>query len=440
MLREAVATMAVGGTVGVAALGVGGGWSSSAIAEIPAAPMAAYEVAPEGGPCPVAPASVAAVYAIESGHGTYGGATVDERGDVRPVIRGPRLDGSNGHRYVPDTDDGRLDGDELLDRAMGPGQFIPTTWAQVGTDGNGDGVADPDNLADAAAATVVLLCEYGYDITDADARRAAFGRYHGSGSGGAYASEALELEAHYAGEGAPSGSFGTSDAVADSAQPGAGAVADELVARAHHMWLAVGDHLNAGESPSLGAVWTSLNAPLAGFLEDAGARSAPADVRTVGSFPSAPGSGTATVKADGDRRLASVPQWWDDCRLEWPGPLTPDDISRLYPLINAAFGTDHLGQHRALADRNGPGRDPCSSHLVGGGTDHGGHEEGGELVLNRPGMAALASWAAERVGAEPHHPFVLVQYWNRWHYGHHVHLTWNPNYDPDRYPLEEMLR
>lgn len=36
--------------------------------------------------------------------------------------------------------------------AAGPWQFIPSTWANMGTDGNGDGVKDPNNPADAVHA------------------------------------------------------------------------------------------------------------------------------------------------------------------------------------------------------------------------------------------------------------------------------------------------
>lgn len=36
--------------------------------------------------------------------------------------------------------------------AQGPWQFIPSTWAAMGTDGDGDGIADPNNPADAVHA------------------------------------------------------------------------------------------------------------------------------------------------------------------------------------------------------------------------------------------------------------------------------------------------
>ena len=35
---------------------------------------------------------------------------------------------------------------------MGPMQFIPSTWRKWATDGNGDGIGDPQNLDDAAMA------------------------------------------------------------------------------------------------------------------------------------------------------------------------------------------------------------------------------------------------------------------------------------------------
>ena len=50
----------------------------------------------------------------------------------------------------PDSDGGLLDGDATRDHAVGPMQFIPSTWKRWGTDANGDGQADPGNVVDAA--------------------------------------------------------------------------------------------------------------------------------------------------------------------------------------------------------------------------------------------------------------------------------------------------
>jgi len=41
---------------------------------------------------------------------------------------------------ILDTDGGRLDGDISYDRAVGPMQVLPGTWARFGTDGDRDGV------------------------------------------------------------------------------------------------------------------------------------------------------------------------------------------------------------------------------------------------------------------------------------------------------------
>ncbi len=45
--------------------------------------------------------------------------------------------------------------------AEGPMQFLPGTWAAYGTDGDGDGVADVGNAADALHGAARLLCANG---------------------------------------------------------------------------------------------------------------------------------------------------------------------------------------------------------------------------------------------------------------------------------------
>lgn len=122
---------------------------------------------------------VAGISRVESNHGRYGGAQLLASGDIRPPIRGIALDGTRGTARIPDTDGGLLDGDPVWDRAVGPTQFIPATWRgyarQFDLDGNGDGVADPDNMYDAARATALYLCRNGGTMsTDAERSRAAF--------------------------------------------------------------------------------------------------------------------------------------------------------------------------------------------------------------------------------------------------------------------------
>lgn len=109
--------------------------------------------------CHVRPQILAAIAVVESHQGTFGGSSVDpETGDVFPPIIGIPLDGSNGTAVIVDTDLGFLDGDDIYDRAIGPFQFIPSTWAILGQDGNGDGIANPHNMFDAALAAAAHLC------------------------------------------------------------------------------------------------------------------------------------------------------------------------------------------------------------------------------------------------------------------------------------------
>ncbi|MBF4562958.1 lytic transglycosylase domain-containing protein [Microbacterium sp. VKM Ac-2870] len=120
--------------------------------------------------------TVAAIGSIESDHGRHGGAVLSETGYPSPAIRGPALDG-DGVAAVADTDGGRGDGDTIWDRAVGPMQFIPDTWARWGADGNGDGVADPNQIDDAALATARYLCGAAA-MTDAAGWRAAVFAYN----------------------------------------------------------------------------------------------------------------------------------------------------------------------------------------------------------------------------------------------------------------------
>jgi membrane-bound lytic murein transglycosylase B len=162
---------------------VSGAWATSAAARarIPERAVRAYSgaaiaLAAQQPHCHLGWTTLAALGAIESGHGTHGGSRVGEDGTVRPGIFGPRLDGA-GFGAVPDTDGGRIDGDPTWDRAVGPLQFLPSTWARWGADGNGDGVADPQQLDDAALAAGRYLCSYG-DLSVSSTWRAAVFAYN----------------------------------------------------------------------------------------------------------------------------------------------------------------------------------------------------------------------------------------------------------------------
>lgn len=85
-------------------------------------------------------------------------AKIKPDGETTPRIIGVVLDGSGGTRPIRDTDNGRWDGDKAWDRAVGPFQFIPSSWRSYGVDGNNDGTKDPNNVYDAAAAAALHLC------------------------------------------------------------------------------------------------------------------------------------------------------------------------------------------------------------------------------------------------------------------------------------------
>ncbi|HZF91092.1 lytic transglycosylase domain-containing protein [Streptomyces sp.] len=104
---------------------------------------------------------LAAIGKVESGHA--GGGAVGPDGTTVRRITGPALDG-RGFALIRDTEGGSHDGDPVYDRAVGPMQFLPSTWTRWGTDGNGDGRADPNNVFDAALAAGHYLCAGDRDL------------------------------------------------------------------------------------------------------------------------------------------------------------------------------------------------------------------------------------------------------------------------------------
>ena len=137
---------------------------------------------------------LAGIGRVESGHGTFADSELDAAGTARPAIVGIALDGGSGTAVITDTDGGAYDGDSVSDRAVGPMQFIPSTWARYAADGNGDGVTDPQNLYDAAHAAADYLCTAGRDLrTDAGIHRAVFAYNHSD----AYVSLVLSFASDY---------------------------------------------------------------------------------------------------------------------------------------------------------------------------------------------------------------------------------------------------
>ncbi|WP_405683079.1 lytic murein transglycosylase [Streptomyces sp. NBC_00057] len=154
---------------------------SWAEAGIPATVLAAYRKAESAlgrtdPGCRLPWQLLAAIGKVESGQA--GGGRVDAHGTTLSPILGPVLNGS-GFANIPDTDGGAYDGDRTYDRAVGPMQFIPSTWAHWGKDGNGDGRRDPSNVHDAALAAGYYLCAGPRDLSvKADLDRAILSYNH----------------------------------------------------------------------------------------------------------------------------------------------------------------------------------------------------------------------------------------------------------------------
>lgn len=151
--------------------------SMSAKTGIPARALAAYagaelEARQSHPRCGLRWNTLAGIGYVESAHGTLGGAHIMADGTTDRPVLGPRLNGGPSMAAIRDTDGGRLDGDTEWDRAVGPMQFIPSSWELFGIDANGDGVADPNNIDDAVLAAARHLCASGPMTTPAGWRRA----------------------------------------------------------------------------------------------------------------------------------------------------------------------------------------------------------------------------------------------------------------------------
>ncbi|MFD4757480.1 lytic transglycosylase domain-containing protein [Streptomyces sp. NPDC058439] len=155
--------------------------TGSAESGIPASILAAYKKAEQSlassdAACRLPWQLLAAIGKVESGHAR--GGRVDANGTTFSPILGPVLDG-RGFALIKDTDNGAYDGDATHDRAVGPMQFIPSTWATWGQDGNGDGRKDPNNIYDAALAAGHYLCAGSRDLSiAADLDRAVLSYNH----------------------------------------------------------------------------------------------------------------------------------------------------------------------------------------------------------------------------------------------------------------------
>ena len=140
---------------------------NAAKAGIPAPALRAYANAqlrkPRG--CDLGWTTLAGIGWVESEHGTIGGRTLTDDGHSSTLVLGPALDGTDFAAIRATPESTAWHGDPTWDHAVGPMQFIPSTWETWGADGDGDGAADPNDIDDAAATAVRYLCADGHDLT-----------------------------------------------------------------------------------------------------------------------------------------------------------------------------------------------------------------------------------------------------------------------------------
>ena len=156
--------------------------TGSAEAGIPATVLDAYkkaeaELAQSKPGCNMPWQLLAAIGKVESGQARGGRVSAD--GTTLSPILGPVLNGV-GFANISDTDNGAYDGDATYDRAVGPMQFIPSTWEWAGRDGNDDGKKDPNNIYDAALAAGHYLCRFSWDMSTTSGLRSAILSYNNS--------------------------------------------------------------------------------------------------------------------------------------------------------------------------------------------------------------------------------------------------------------------
>jgi membrane-bound lytic murein transglycosylase B len=124
--------------------------------------------------------ALAGISRVEGRHGTYGGSALDPLGWATPDIIGIPLNGERNTRVIRDSDDGSFDRDPEYDRAVGPMQFIPSTWRRWAADGDGDGEENPHNLYDATLAAARYLCRASSGLSSDEGLRRAYFSYNHS--------------------------------------------------------------------------------------------------------------------------------------------------------------------------------------------------------------------------------------------------------------------
>lgn len=154
---------------------------------------------------------LAGIGRIESNHADNG--HTDAAGTTVSPIYGPSLDGTlAGNEVIKATDGSYV-------RAVGPMQFLPSTWSVYAANGKGSGTPDPNNVFDAALAAGKYLCSGGLDLADSQQQLRAVLRYNNSTT---YAANVLSWANAYRTGGAPQAVTISPDLVPNNYSPVSG--------------------------------------------------------------------------------------------------------------------------------------------------------------------------------------------------------------------------
>lgn len=115
---------------------------------------------------------------IESQHGTIDDRVLGADGRSTPAVIGPALDGDGFAAIRSTPASAAWHGDTTWEHAVGPLQFISSSWDRWGADGDADGTADPLDLDDAALAAGRYLCADDHDLATASGWNAAVHSYN----------------------------------------------------------------------------------------------------------------------------------------------------------------------------------------------------------------------------------------------------------------------
>lgn len=141
-------------------------------AGIPVPAMVAYgaaqlAIAREQPSCHLSWNTLAGIGWVESQHGTIDDRTLGQDGRSSTPVVGPALDGDGFAAIRSTPSSAAWHGDATWEHAVGPLQFISSSWERWGADGDADGTADPLDLDDAALAAGRYLCADDHDLATA---------------------------------------------------------------------------------------------------------------------------------------------------------------------------------------------------------------------------------------------------------------------------------